>query len=67
MVMTHELTHIFHLDRSRGIWALGQRIFGRAPYFFLNGYAPAWLTEGLAVYYESSSPAPAACSAPTTG
>ena len=53
MVVTHELTHIFHLDRSRSIWALGQRIFGRAPYLFPNGYAPAWLTEGLAVYYES--------------
>jgi hypothetical protein len=53
MVVTHELTHIFHLDRSRGIWDLGQHIFGRAPYLFPNAYAPGWLTEGLAVYYES--------------
>jgi hypothetical protein len=53
MVITHELTHIFHLDRSRGIWALGQYIFGRSPYLFPNEYAPSWLTEGLAVYYES--------------
>ncbi len=53
MVVTHELTHIFDLDRSRGIWALGQHVFGRAPYLFPNEYSPAWLTEGLAVYFES--------------
>src|SRR5439155_5359339 len=53
MVITHELTHIFHLDRSRGIWRLGQWIFGRSPYLFPNTYAPSWLTEGLAVYSES--------------
>ena len=29
-VVTHELTHIFHLDRTRGIWSLGQHVFGRA-------------------------------------
>lgn len=53
MIVTHELAHIFHLDRSRGIWALGQHVFGRAPYLFPDEYSPAWLTEGLAVYYES--------------
>jgi hypothetical protein len=53
IVVTHELTHIFHLDRSRGIWALGQSIFGRAPFLFPNSYGPSWLTEGIAVYYES--------------
>ena len=53
LVVTHELTHIFHLDRSRGIWALGQKIFGRAPLLFPNSYSPSWLTEGLAVYEES--------------
>ena len=53
MVITHELTHIFHLDRSRGVWALAQHVFGRAPGLFPNQYSPSWLTEGLAVYYES--------------
>ena len=53
IVITHELTHIFHLDRTRGIWSLAQHVFGRAPFLFPNSYAPAWLTEGLAVYYES--------------
>jgi hypothetical protein len=53
-VITHELTHIFQLDRVRGIWALGQHIFGRSPPTFPNLYAPSWLLEGLAVYEESN-------------
>ena len=53
LVITHELTHIFHLDRVRGIWALSQYVFGRAPFTFPNLYGPSWLTEGLAVYEES--------------
>ena len=53
LVITHELTHVFHLDRARGVWALGQHLFGRNPVLFPNEYGPAWLTEGLAVYYES--------------
>ena len=53
LIVTHELTHVFHLDRVRGFWRLGQRVFGRVPYLFPNGYAPAWVIEGLAVYYES--------------
>ena len=53
LVVTHELTHIFHLDRVRGIWRLGQYVFGRNPLLFPNIYDPAWVTEGLAVYYES--------------
>lgn len=53
LVVTHELTHIFHLDRSRGAWRAAQRVFGRNPWLFPNNYAPAWVTEGLATYYES--------------
>jgi Tol biopolymer transport system component len=53
LVITHELTHIFHLDRTRGLWKLGRYLFGRHPAFFPNAYMPAWITEGLAVYYES--------------
>jgi Tol biopolymer transport system component len=53
LVVTHELTHIFHLDRTRGVWALGQHVFGRAAALFPNMYDPAWITEGLAVYEES--------------
>ncbi|HEV7838122.1 MAG TPA: hypothetical protein VGO75_08670 [Gemmatimonadaceae bacterium] len=53
LVITHELTHIFHLDRSRGIWRFGQAIFGRNPLLFPNAYEPSWVIEGLAVYFES--------------
>jgi hypothetical protein len=53
LLITHELTHVFHLDRSRGIWRLAQNVFGRAPFLFPNAYGPSWLTEGLAVYEES--------------
>jgi hypothetical protein len=53
LLITHELTHIFHLDRARGLWALGQKVFGRAAPLFPNAYAPRWITEGLAVHYES--------------
>ena len=52
-VVTHELTHLFHLDRTRGWWRLGQRVFGRSPFLFPSSYVPAWVTEGIAVYYES--------------
>ncbi|HEY5087897.1 MAG TPA: hypothetical protein VII66_11120, partial [Gemmatimonadaceae bacterium] len=53
LVLQHEMTHIFHLDRSRGWWRTAQAVFGRNPVLFPNYYTPAWLTEGLAVYYES--------------
>ena len=53
LVITHELTHVFHLDRARGVWNVAQHVFGRAPALFPNFYGPSWLTEGLAVYYES--------------
>lgn len=53
LVIQHELTHIFHLDRARGWWRIAQKVFGRNPVLMPNLYTPAWLTEGLAVYYES--------------
>ena len=53
LVITHELTHVFHIDRTRGAWRAAQAVFGRAPYLFPNAYGPSWLTEGLAVYEES--------------
>ncbi len=53
LVTTHELTHVFHLDRVRGVWGGVQAVFGRVPGLFPNDYQPSWVTEGLAVYYES--------------
>ncbi|MGI9078759.1 MAG: hypothetical protein ACR2G6_15735 [Gemmatimonadaceae bacterium] len=54
LVITHELVHIFHLDRARGWWRNGQRVLGRAPWLMPNLYAPGWVIEGLATYYESA-------------
>jgi hypothetical protein len=53
LVITHELSHIFFLDRGDGLWRIGRDVFGRNPAFFPNTLLPSWLIEGLAVYYES--------------
>lgn len=53
MVITHEMAHIFQIDRARGAWALGRAVFGRNPLFFPNAFTPSWVKEGLAVHYES--------------
>lgn len=53
VVLVHELTHVFHLDRSKGVWRLPQYVFGRLPGAFPNAYRPSWVSEGLATYYES--------------
>src|SRR5690606_22902824 len=47
------LVHIFHLDRARGLWRVGQYVFGRNPALMPNLYRPGWVKEGLAVYYET--------------
>jgi hypothetical protein len=63
LVLTHELTHVVHLDIARRAPLLMRRIFGRAPPYFLlffpntlpNLWGPRWVQEGLAVYAESDS------------
>src|SRR5436190_11677022 len=63
-VLTHEFTHIVHLDQARGPAGVLRRIFGRylvlpLPFtlFFPSGFPnllePNWMIEGLAVYSES--------------
>ncbi len=54
LVIQHELVHVFHLDRTRGWWRAAQALFGRQPLLFPNAWAPSWMLEGLAVYYEST-------------
>jgi len=51
-LLTHEYTHILHLDHTQGIPALINRLLGKtmAP----NDLQPHWLLEGLAVYEESA-------------
>lgn len=53
LVLTHELTHIVHLDKVRGAPKFLQNIFGRYPLLFPNAWQPTWLIEGLATYVES--------------
>jgi hypothetical protein len=55
MVFTHELAHIFHLDRSRGWAEAVRRVFGRVPVAFPNLFLPAFLVEGLATFREGGS------------
>ncbi|HSC97657.1 MAG TPA: hypothetical protein VLI21_02045, partial [Casimicrobiaceae bacterium] len=53
LVITHELAHIFHIDRAGGLWKAGRYVFGRMPALFPNDLTPSWVKEGLAVHYES--------------
>jgi hypothetical protein len=53
LVITHELTHIFHLDYARRLPRLPRLVLGRTPLSFPNTTAPDWTKEGLAVYMES--------------
>jgi len=53
LVILHELAHIFHLDRARGVWGVGRKLFGRNPTLLPNGVLPSWVIEGLAVHYEA--------------
>jgi len=64
LVLTHEFTHIVHLDQARGPALALRGIFGRylvlpLPFtlFFPSGFPnllePNWMIEGLAVYSES--------------
>ncbi len=53
LVLTHELAHSVHLEEARGIWGLGRKVFGRAPFLFPNSAAMSWMIEGLATYEET--------------
>ncbi|OGQ21311.1 MAG: hypothetical protein A3I05_07085 [Deltaproteobacteria bacterium RIFCSPLOWO2_02_FULL_44_10] len=52
VLITHEYTHILHLDPARGIWKPFRLLFGKvvAP----AGITPVWVKEGFATYEESS-------------
>lgn len=54
LLVTHEFTHIVHLDKVRGVPNVLQWIFGREPYFFPNAWQPGWAVEGIAVFNEST-------------
>ncbi len=52
-LITHEYTHIVHLDKSAGSPEYLRNIFGRLFFLFPNLFQPAWVTEGLATYVET--------------
>lgn len=53
VLLTHELAHVVHLDLARGAPSFGRKVFGRAPFLFLNASTPTWMIEGLATYEET--------------
>lgn len=57
LVLTHELTHVVHLNQSRGLVRFGRLLFGRAPFTFPNTLTPTWLIEGLATEEETAGTA----------
>jgi len=52
-LITHEYTHIVHLDKSVGAYNDIRRLFGRNQVLFPNVYQPTWIIEGLATYRET--------------
>ncbi len=54
LLLTHELTHTFHLDKVRGAPNVLRHIFGRNPLLFPNLWEPTWAIEGIATYNEST-------------
>lgn len=53
VLIEHELTHIFHIDKARGKIRRLRKTFGRFILFFPNLLQPAWLIEGLATHIET--------------
>jgi hypothetical protein len=51
LLITHEYTHILHLDMVHGVPDALQYLFGRL--YFPNLFEPIWTIEGLAVYEET--------------
>ncbi|MGZ3721001.1 MAG: hypothetical protein ACXWR1_21710, partial [Bdellovibrionota bacterium] len=51
-IASHELTHIVANDGTRGFYNVLRSIFGS--WVKPNGVQPVWLSEGLAVYQETS-------------
>jgi hypothetical protein len=51
-LVSHEYTHILHLDRIEGIPAVLNSVFGKL--LTPNAYQPRWFIEGLAEYEESN-------------
>ena len=53
LLITHEYTHIIHLDKTSGAPGFLRHIFGRYVLLFPNLFQPTWLIEGLATHEET--------------
>lgn len=53
ILVYHELTHMFQLERITGLLRVVNKVLGRT--FLPNGIMPDWFLEGLAVYVESAT------------
>ena len=54
-LITHEYTHILHLDKAAGAPDALRDVFGRFFLLFPNIYQPAWMIEGLATLKETDT------------
>jgi len=50
-ILTHELTHILHIDLVRGLPKALRFVFGRV--VSVNRITPGWITEGYATFMET--------------
>jgi len=55
LLIRHELTHVLHLDKSKGNPKEFKKTFGRHPLLFPNLFQPLWLIEGYATYQETNN------------
>ncbi|MDH5613232.1 MAG: hypothetical protein OEY66_12345 [Gammaproteobacteria bacterium] len=53
LLLTHEYTHILHLDKAKSLPDSLRSVFGRNPLFFPNLFQPRWMIEGYATYIET--------------
>jgi hypothetical protein len=53
LLITHELTHVVHLDMAMGAPSVIRKIFGRNLLTFPHAFTPDFMVEGLAVYKET--------------
>ena len=52
-LITHEYTHILHLDKAHRTPADLRKVFGRFLLLFPNVFEPSWVVEGLATHKET--------------
>jgi len=53
LLIKHELTHVLHLDKSKGNPEYFKKALGRHPILYPNLFQPLWLIEGYATYQET--------------